>query len=367
MGGSRTYLSGAGRGTRLSTTGLTQTLAQQKQHLQQQQQRQRPGGGSGQNNLRPAQQQRQQPNNWGNQPGSYKQPPSRTGPSPGGSANKVELGFYKKQLEAFCTSKNIQHEFKTVQMSNKKFVSTVIVGHSASDGSGGHRFKTYPDEFTSAALAEDAASKAALDALSSFAKGARTATVNGHTAKMSSGSVDHDLSKMLDRVVSLVGDRTNGIWTTRIEVEYKERWKSEVPERWISAVIKDGRVEVDEPIPGRYIMKPGVRVQQQQQAPPEVKAPAAANQLPENARAVPAAAAAAVQPASNGSSAPPAAAAAAPAAATQQPRPPPIAYPKEDCWDVYITNVYSTVHIWLRFLHDEHQTSFDDLVTEMEL
>ena len=389
MGG-RPYA--GGRGGAASMRLAPQTIQQQKQQLQQQQIRRM--GGQPPRNLRPVQQQQQQQpqqqqhrqQNWGNQPGSYKQQPNRTNQqssSPGSSAggNKVELGYPKKQLETFCASKNISIEFKTAQMSNKKYVSTVIVGGNASDGGGGHRFKTYPNEFPSAAMAEDAASKAALDALPSAAKppsanskspesGAKQPLVNGH-AKMSNGSVDTDLSQMLERVVSLVGDRTNGIWTTRIEVEYKERWKSDVPERWISAVIRDGRVEVDEPIPGRYIMKPSFKVQQKQEekqppvmtaagdAPAGSNAAAPARSEPQqpNAPKMPPVA----KPLSNGS----APSAAAPA--VTQPRPPPITYPKEDVWDVYITNVYSTVNVWLRFLNDEYQTSFDDLVTEMEL
>ena len=386
MGG-RPYA--GGRGGAASMRMAPQTLQQQKQQLQQQQMRRMGGGGGQPRNLRPVQQQQQpqqqqhRQQNWGNQPGSYKQQPNRSNQqsSPGSSGgNKVELGLHKKQLETFCASKNISIEFKTAQMSNKKFVSTVIVGGNANDGAGGHRFKTYPNEFPSAAMAEDAASKAALDALPSAAKPSSASAkapettkqplVNGH-AKMSNGSVDTDLSQMLERVVSLVGDRTNGIWTTRIEVEYKERWKSEVPERWISAVIKDGRVEVDEPIPGRYIMKPSFKVQQKQEekqppvmsaagdAPSSSNAAAPARSEPQqpNAPKMPPVA----KPLSNGS----APSAAAPV--VTQPRPPPITFPKEDVWDVYITNVYSTVNVWLRFLNDEYQTSFDDLVTEMEL
>merc|ERR1719367_1998169 len=148
MGG-RPYA--GGRGGAASMRMAPQTLQQQKQHQQQQHRQQ----------------------NWGNQPGSYKQQPNRSNQqsSPGSSGgNKVELGLHKKQLETFCASKNISIEFKTAQMSNKKFVSTVIVGGNANDGAGGHRFKTYPNEFPSAAMAEDAASKAALDALPSAAK-----------------------------------------------------------------------------------------------------------------------------------------------------------------------------------------------------
>ena len=399
--GSRPYA--GGRGGAASMRMAPQSIQQQKQQLQQQQMRRIGGSVGGQpRNLRPVQQQQQQQpqqqqqqqhrqQNWGNQPGSYKQQPNRTGDvrenrtnqqssSPGsGGGNKVELGFHKKQLESFCASKNISMEFKTALMSNKKYVSTVIVGGNASDGGGGHRFKTYPNEFPSAAMAEDAASKAALDALPSSTpkhppssanakapESAKQPLVNGH-AKMSNGAVDtRDLSQLLERVVSLVGDRTNGIWTTRIEVEYKERWKSDVPERWISAVIKDGRVEVDEPIPGRYIMKPSFKVQQKQEEKPTPGATSSAT-TPTSANAVPVRsepqqpnAPKVSKPVSNGST--PAA-----ASAVTQPRPPPITYPKEDVWDVYITNVYSTVNVWLRFLNDEYQSSFDDLVTEMEL
>ena len=390
MGGGRPY-AGGGRGGAASMRMAPQSLQQQKQQLQQQQMR-RMGNGGQPRNLRPVQQQQQQPQqqqqhrqqNWGNQPGSYnKQQPNRSNqqsssPGSGGGGNKVELGLQKKQLETFCASKSISVEFKTVQMSNKKYVSTVIVGGNASDGGGGHRFKTYPNEFPSAAMAEDAASKAALDALPSAAKpsnnnskapleaSAKQPVVNGH-AKMSNGSVETDLSQMLERVVSLVGDRTNGIWTTRIEVEYKERWKCDVPERWISAVIKDGRVEVDEPIQGRYIMKPSFKVQQKQDEKPAAHVMTSSGDAPANVKAAPVRsdpqqpnAPKITRPVANGST--PAA-----ASAVTQPRPPPITYPKEDVWDVYITNVYSTVNVWLRFLNDEYQSSFDDLVTEMEL
>jgi hypothetical protein len=119
-----------------------------------------------------------------------------------------DVGKWRKELERLCGARHLGDPvFKTAQMgSNKKFVSTVIVG-----GNDGKRFQTFPSEFPAAAMAEDAASKLAVEALSSVSTVARmkssdssasaesAASSNGHG--MTNGGMvdDGDLSKMLDR------------------------------------------------------------------------------------------------------------------------------------------------------------------------
>jgi hypothetical protein len=150
------------------------------------------------------------------------------------------------------------------------------------------------------------------------------------------------------RIVSLVGDRTNGIWTTRIEVEYKQKFRnSNLPEDWVKQLGKESRIEVDEPIPGRYILKPILK-------------PASAAASSESPTPTPASASPSRRPSPTSQLKP------LPGAATNgllqkqqnselQPRPPAITYPEDEYWEVYITNVYSTVSVFLRFLEDKYQ------------
>ena len=54
-------------------------------------------------------------------------------------------------------------------------------------------------------------------------------------------------------------------------------------------------------------------------------------------------------------------------ASSSQSRPADISYPTDDFWDVYITNVNSTVNVFLRLLGPEYSEKFENLATDMEL
>ncbi len=296
------------------------------------------------------------------------------------SNSAKDVGRWKQELERLCQSRQLPTpEFKTAQMANKKFVSTAIVG-----GNDVKRFQTFPSDFPTAAMAEDAASKAAVEALSSDASvaamkssaaaGGNLSSANNGHRQMPNGAVNGDLATMFDRIVSLVGNRTNGIWATRIEVEFKQKFPScDLPSDWVARVSEDKRIEVDEPIPGKHILKPSAT------SPAGAEAVASAPTASASAESLSSPAAPAPSSSTDRSARSPTSQLkpapsmngglnVAPAAApSEQARPPPITYPQDEFWEVYITSVFSTVHVYLRFLHDEYQTSFDEMVTDMEL
>lgn len=260
--------------------------------------------------------------------------PQSTRPAPNTPpSSEAAAGKFKLELERFCAREHLgRPDFKTSVMNNKMYVCVVVVGEN-------QRFRTYPSEFPSATMAEDMAAKIALEKLSGSQANAAAdngaAGDNGARTNGNSGG-GGDVSEMAESIAGLVGSRANGVWSTRIEVEYKQKFQgSQLPPDWIERLrMTRSKIMVDEPIAGKYIIKPAPPEEEEEAIPMQVQ-----QQVPNDV------------------------------AELQQQQhgwPPEISYPDaNEYWEVFVTVVNTTESVFLRLI--KFQGVLDNLVTDMEL
>lgn len=157
-------------------------------------------------------------------------------------------------------------EFKTSPI-GKRHISTVLI-------KGGRRFQTYPHEYATPEMAEDAACEAALKALNLSPPGSTRDNGNLPLETLSSGhlpsvvgvvqsgsSSDWDNFSITDglnqQILGLLDGRTNGVWSTQIDVMYEEKFKKKLPPDWPQLLEKyienhsECPLRVDSPISDR--------------------------------------------------------------------------------------------------------------------
>ena len=158
---------------------------------------------------------------------------------------------YIKELKKLCQTRGLPEPvFKTSSMSNKKFVSVVIVGEK--------RYRVFPNEYPTDFMAENEVSKIALEDLKKNQDGSiqvKDATKATAVSAGANRTSVQDLAVLVDKIVKLVGDRTNGIWSTQIDVLYKRKYNTSLPPGWESRIkdIPNCKLRVDSPIEGRYV------------------------------------------------------------------------------------------------------------------
>ncbi|TRY71634.1 hypothetical protein TCAL_05296 [Tigriopus californicus] len=280
-----------------------------------------------------------------------------------------------------------QLEFKTSPI-GKKHISTVVL-------SNGRRFQTYPHEYPTPEMAEDAACEVALRQLNLSLPGSAAGLAgreNGGpaleaiTSSVPKASVSASAKSDWDnfsiteslnqQILALLNGRTNGVWSTQIDVEYEEKYKKVLPPDWRQLLEKyienhsECPLRVDSPISNRYIILPNLNREATNSNPSPIsngshvepkiistQSPPSSttNGLPANS-------------ASTSSSPPVSPPANRPHNEDRpQQQPPKIKLPVDQYWDVYITNVNSTVNVFLRLLGKDYSEMFDSLVTDMEL
>eukprot|EP00095_Tigriopus_kingsejongensis_P000637 maker-scaffold275_size226830-snap-gene-1.31 protein:Tk00637 transcript:maker-scaffold275_size226830-snap-gene-1.31-mRNA-1 annotation:"tdrd7" len=271
---------------------------------------------------------------------------------------------FKLELERFCQLNNIVNvEFKTSKL-GQKFISTAIVKEQ--------RFQTFPHEFITPELAEDAASKLALDNLSlegrlnhGGSKGppkspnqssARSVTTRKSGTDHGRGCIDDAL---IDQVFEIVTS-PNGVWSTEIDKEYAKIYNKALPKTWpvllqeFTSTQPGCKLKVDTPIPDRYIICRNAPTECDEHTPVRPVSGHDQSTKGEGSNLAPKELVNVPSDGPNKEKKPPAV-------------PPPIAYPSDDFWDVYVTNVNSTVNVFLRLLGKDYSEKYEALVTDMEL
>ena len=249
--------------------------------------------------------------------------------------NNLGLVTYKTALmEVKSGPHPRQSKGKTV----KKYICTVKV-HEKS-------YRTFPDEYPTSEMAEEAAAKIACNKLNitrqTLSSNGVSNTDNDY-GTWTNGVTCDNLSSIIDRIVKLVGTRTNGVWSTQIEVEYSRQFKGEkLPDNWPEKIEKNSygqlKLRIDRPIQDfdRCIVLPNLQ---------PVTEEISANDM--NNLSI------TEEPTKS--------------SVNDQAKPPALALPQDAFWNVYVTCVHSTMNVGLRLLGDAYSSEFDDLVTNMEL
>ncbi|CAB3382000.1 Hypothetical predicted protein [Cloeon dipterum] len=216
-------------------------------------------------------------------------------------------------------------EFKTIEMViefSKMYVSSVTVGND-------FKISTYPNGGFTAQEALDLVARLAYDSL-----------VEKHKTSAPRLQRTTDDSKAMQRILKILESHPNGMWSSKVPGEYSELYSEKLPEDWLKQIMEypqvDANVISDKQIILTLIESPTVCennpvANDSVVAPEEIAAPVD-------------------QPSS-----------------ALLGTPPPIILPKEEHWDVYITNANSTTELWLRLVGDSFSVQYENLATEMEL
>ena len=137
---------------------------------------------------------------------------------------------------------------------------------------------TYPTEFGSAEMAENAVAKKGYDAVKAmYGDTATTTSSSNGTTNSSAGSSQTSPvhqeqrppsatpssnpgklldSAAIDRIHGLLGERRNGVWSSQVDVEYKRKYNGTLlPEKWPLDIMNRKqacKLKVESPIEGRY-------------------------------------------------------------------------------------------------------------------
>lgn len=226
---------------------------------------------------------------------------------------------------------------------NAKFMSTVVIGES--------RYRTFPNEYPTSEMAENAVAKLALEALK---KTGDSSSVLTPPMSPSGDAANDDLSQMVDRIWSLVKEKPNGVFSTQIGVEYKRKFNEELPQGWPERIGQNAKIKVEPGVGnGMFIVLPNDQ--------PVETIPTSKVTMPQmnnnnNVKQEQ------IITESNGKTT-------NGTTGVSKNGLPNFVFPDEETefWNVYITCVMSTTCVYLRLLGDQHSALFDDLATEMEM
>ncbi|XP_059480281.1 tudor domain-containing protein 7B isoform X2 [Neocloeon triangulifer] len=216
-------------------------------------------------------------------------------------------------------------EFKTIEMAiefSKMYVSSVTIGQD-------FKLSTYPNGGSTAQEALDLVARMAYEAL---------VEKNRKAAPQLQATTDS--SEALQRILKLLLSHPNGMWSSKVPGEYSELYSEKLPDDWLKQIMAfpqvDANVISDKQIILTLIENPTV---EDANTAPANDSVARQDDSPKGEETL----------------------------ANQVSQPPPITLPKEEHWDVYITNANSTTELWLRLVGDIYSVLYENLATEMEL
>ncbi|XP_040564826.1 tudor domain-containing protein 7 [Lepeophtheirus salmonis] len=274
-------------------------------------------------------------------------PRSKSG---GKNQNPPERSYVKDLTQYYQDKGYGTPEFKTSEMGSKKmrhrtYVSSVTVE--------GQSFRTFPIEYSSKELAEEAAARLAVDSL-----GLKRETQNNkHNDGFNFRQAGEINSLIADRIVEIVGDKWNGIWSTQIDVEYKAKYEEVLPPDWPQLIIPTKHhLRIDIPIENHYIVlpmkekeEPKVNSNNNGLENVDAQITSVHSDLKGDTKEDNFEELLSVDDNYSGKALPP------------------ISISEETYWDVYITVISSPNEVVVRLLSENYNKIFEDLTTDMEL
>ncbi|XP_026290464.1 tudor domain-containing protein 7A-like isoform X4 [Frankliniella occidentalis] len=290
-----------------------------------------------------------------------KQTPSPTRPRGRLSQQQVVFKSYVEELSHLTSTLGLGNPtYKYVERKPTRkqavFIAKLKIGETL-------LYSSYPDEKPTCEEAQEFVAKLACDDLRQRPREAE----------------DLDDDKVIERVFNIVQSKANGMVESGIVKEYESIYSSSLPISWLEVIGASPRFEVEQPLNGRgnAIIYPNLCVQEDQ---PPISSIPEMTTLPE-ARAITVSRPEPLHV--NG---------ATPSSLNNFSRQKPfkdinantvpcgdssivrelpklvLPKPKEGTWDVFVASVSSTENeLWVRFIGDEYDAKYNDLMTDLEI